>query len=276
MTQRATVLFRASLADGEQELEVCSQYLHTVQSRVEVRTNSLVVGRYSVLPYYRELERDLRLASRSGLINSWREHQYIADVLQWSGVFGALAGATPASWADWYHLPEGAYVVKGRTNSRKGNWLTHMYAPSKAALGHVVSRLLDDTFIREQGVVVREYVPLRELGPPGINGIPVTNEWRTFWCVAKGKAHLLASGFYWSSHPEAKQLASLPPEVLTGIAQKAADALVPHATFFVLDLAETADGRWIVVEVNDGQMSGLSEVDPHELYSNLARVLKDV
>jgi hypothetical protein len=43
--------------------------------------------------------------------------------------------------------------------------------------------------------------------------------------------------------------------------------------FFVLDLAQTIAGSWIVVEVNDGQMSGLSGCDADTLYRNMAAVL---
>ena len=37
--------------------------------------------------------------------------------------------------------------------------------------------------------------------------------------------------------------------------------------------ARTAAGGWIVVELNDGQRSGLSENDPRELYAAMARGL---
>ena len=42
---------------------------------------------------------------------------------------------------------------------------------------------------------------------------------------------------------------------------------------FVVDVAKTASGEWIVVELNDGQQSGLSCCNPIELYSNISRVL---
>jgi len=50
--------------------------------------------------------------------------------------------------------------------------------------------------------------------------------------------------------------------------------IADYANFFVLDMAETADGRWIVVEVNDGQMSGLSMCNPEELYANMADAIR--
>ena len=47
-----------------------------------------------------------------------------------------------------------------------------------------------------------------------------------------------------------------------------------QTNFFVMDIARTAEGKWIIIELNDGQQSGLSNVDPEELYSNLAKALK--
>jgi hypothetical protein len=43
--------------------------------------------------------------------------------------------------------------------------------------------------------------------------------------------------------------------------------------FFVLDLAETEAGDWILIEVNDAQQSVPSEHDLGELYGNLKSAL---
>jgi hypothetical protein len=41
----------------------------------------------------------------------------------------------------------------------------------------------------------------------------------------------------------------------------------------VLDIAETEKGDWILIEMNDAQMSGLSMNDPQMLYKRLAQFL---
>lgn len=54
---------------------------------------------------------------------------------------------------------------------------------------------------------------------------------------------------------------------------KRGDATVsPHINFFVMDVARTEDGKWLLIELNDGQMSGLSENNPEVLYSKLSRI----
>lgn len=266
----AVVLFRGDI-DMEGELDVCRRYLPTEEYRSRIPSGSSVVGRYSVLPFYQELERELALGG-SRLINSYVQHKWIADLLEWGGEYGVLAGLTPRTWTNWARLPEGAYVVKGRTNSRKQQWNTHCFAPTRADIPRIAARLLDDTLIQDQGLVVREYVPLRKL-EEGLNGLPITNEWRTFWLATSGGPRMLASGYYWqASHPEAARSAEFAVAGVE-IAREAAALVAPNVPFFVLDVAEREDGGWIVVEVNDGQMSGLCGVSAHDLYRNLADAL---
>jgi hypothetical protein len=41
----------------------------------------------------------------------------------------------------------------------------------------------------------------------------------------------------------------------------------------VLDVAEKENGEFVLIEINDGQMSGLSCCNPEELYLNLKKQL---
>lgn len=266
------VLFRGDI-DMEGELDTARNHLTTVEYRSQVPPNSSVVARYSALPYYQELERELAL-NGSHLLNSYAQHKWIADLMDWGGPDGVLSrpGLTPMSWPNWHRLPEGAYVVKGRTNSRKHQWATHMFAPTLADVPIIAGRLLDDQLIQDQGLIVRKYVPLRKLAE-GLNGLPVTNEWRTFWLVVNGRPELLATGYYWqASHPEVTASAQLCPTGMQ-VAYAASKIVGQYVNFFVLDVAEKENGGWMVVEVNDGQMSGLCGCKATDLYSNLARCL---
>jgi len=51
--------------------------------------------------------------------------------------------------------------------------------------------------------------------------------------------------------------------------QEVIDKVSSFVRFFVIDVARTAEGKWIVVELNDGQQSGLSAIKPDDLYKNL-------
>lgn len=260
--------------EGPTEMFVAEDYMTVLDSRVLVPPDSLVVARFGLLPFYQEMERDLRYKD-SVLLNSYAQHQWIANLLDWGGEHGVLAGMTPRTWTRWDRLPENmSFVVKGRTNSKKQSWNTRMFAPSRGAVPAIAKRLNDDENLCDQGIVAREYVPLKKLDE-GLNGLPITNEWRFFFLndPKTGTPVMLANGFYWMcSHPEAFEQASL-SQIGVDVAKKAASLVSPHVPFFVIDVAETATEDWIVIEVNDAQMSGLCGVKADEFYKNLAAVL---
>ena len=228
-----------------------------------------MIGRYSVLPFYKELEAELK-SNGCQLINTYQQHGWIANVLDWAGdasigVSGPLAGFTPRSWSTWASLPSNtSFVVKGRTNSRKFEWNRRMFAKTRDDVPAIAHALLDDALVSDQGLVVREYIPLRKLDE-GINGLPISEEWRCFFY----KNTLLAKGFYWSKFPDAVCKVEWTIEAESFV-RSAAEKVSQYANFFVLDIARRSDGGWIIIEVNVGQMSGLSLCDPHELYQGLA------
>jgi len=252
------VLFRKSFDSGD-ELEIARQYLNVKEYRHECGPG-IVIGRYSVLPYYKELVADLT-SKNAKLINSYSEHRWVANF----DYYNVLKQFTFETWTDSdFHLctHDGPFVVKGRTNSRKHQWKTHMFAADKTAASRIASELSNDPLLGEQGILYRKYVPL-ELFEMGINDIRFTNEWRFFFFKRK----MLTYGYYWSQADKADEY-----KIADGgleFAQSIADIACKYVNFFVVDIAKTEDGRWILIELNDGQMSGLGMCNPHELYRNL-------
>ena len=257
------ILFRNELSTEEEFLSAQS-YFPVFQSRMDIKENSLVIGRYSVLPYYKELERDLsRINSR--LINNYLEHDYIASMTYVLDI----EEYTPKTYWHPQELPQEdkEYVVKGRTNSRKQQWKEKMFASNKKEAMNIYQELMNDPLIAEQGVVFREYVPLKNYGI-SLNGMPFSDEWRFFYY----KENILSYNFYWTSSEYIPKKEDLPKEAVD-FANKVAKIVSKRTNFFVLDIARTEKGDWIVIELNDGQMSGLSENDPNELYSELSNLL---
>jgi len=258
------VLFRKDL-DTEGELDICSDYILTTEYRTAILPGSLVIGRYSILPFYAELERELAL-NGSQLINSHAQHLYIADITNW---YSDVKDYTPDTYSGWYNLPQGSYVLKGKTNSRKHQWNTMMFAETVKDIPQIAQRLYSDTFINQQDIVVRKYIPLKRFDT-AINDLPITNEWRAFFY----KTHLLSIGFYWSNFQEHQPYDFPPSEAIT-LLNEVSKIVSEHTNFFVLDIAETQSGNWILIEINDGQMSGLSCNNPHELYKQLYWILNN-
>ena len=263
---KPVVYFRKGAWTDGDEWEACARHLPTVYQRTQIPPGSLVIPRYSALPFYQELERDAHILG-STLINSYEQHSYVADIRKY---FPDLDGITPRTWDMWGNLPEGQYIVKGTTNSRKHEWRTRMFCACKADIPRVVSSLLDDDLLCSQSLVVREYVPLKTFGL-GINDLPITNEWRFF---VLGR-QILCAGWYWASEPDWGPPEPMsPPVEATRLVQEAINRVGDRVQFFVVDVAETAAGPWIVIELNDGQQSGLSMIDPDVFYSKLAEALQ--
>jgi ATP-grasp domain, R2K clade family 3 len=106
-----------------------------------------------------------------------------------------------------------------------------------------------DPILHWQQLVVREFVPLRPIAADMGEKIPASFEFRTFWwrgkLVGAGPYFGHAARYTWTSAERAAALH------VAGLAA----ARVP-VTFLVVDVAQRADGGWIVIEVNDGQESG--------------------
>lgn len=254
----------------EEELEAASEHFDMVPSRMNIGKDHLVIGRYSVLPFYRELEHDIQFLG-SRMINTYAQHLYVADLQNWVADLGSY---TPKTWSSLEGLPSNmAFVLKGATNSKKFQWKTHMFAEDKAAACDVYGRLCEDGLISQQQIYIREYVPLTTYFNDVV-GLPVTKEFRFFVYDEK----IISGGYYWSSHADVleERAGGVPSidEVPLAFLRAVIKKIGKKVMFYALDVAEAAGGGWIVIELNDGQMSGLSMNDPHLLYAQLAERLK--
>lgn len=259
------ILFRKHYT-VENEFLISQKYFPVSETRIGLK-DSLVIPRYSLLPYPKELERDLKLQG-SYLINNLSEHEYIASF----DYYHDLKKYTPKTYFQLSDVPKNEnkkYVIKGKTNSRKQQWKEKMFADSYDDVVRIYNDLLNDPYIAEQGVIIREFEKLENYGT-GLNGMDFANEWRFFFY----KKTLLTYGYYWSIGDIIPDKSSLDPQAIE-LAKEMAEIASHYTNFFVLDLAKTEDGRWILIEMNDGCQSGLSENNPDELYKNLSLALKN-
>lgn len=255
-----TVLFRiGSSLEERDEFTAALEYMKVETSRC-VCKDTTVFGRYSVLPYYEDLEQDLNWMG-SRLINSHEQHRWIANF----DYYNELSEYTFQSWTERqfpYSTYEGPFVVKGMTNSKKHNWNSMMFAKDRREAVEVAIKLRQDELIGRQKLIYRKYTPLVTY-EMGLNGLAFTNEWRFFFLGKK----LIAHGYYWSE-AEDVETPRLSEEGLV-FAQEVANIASEHVNFFVLDIGEKQEGGWVLVEINDAQMAGLSLIDPHMFYRGL-------
>jgi len=137
-----------------------------------------------------------------------------------------------------------------------------MFAKGYKRVVDVYHELMDDPMISSQGIIVRDFVPLENL-EISISGLPFSNEHRFFFY----KKTMLTNFFYWSN---SEKVGLLDDEGMS-FAKKIADIISDHVDFFVIDIAKTQAGDWILIEINDGQMSGIvkDDIKMNELYLNL-------
>ena len=166
--------YRKSLFE-KSELEFASKYFECVDLISNIERGDYVVSRFAMWPFYSDQAREIKNIGAT-LINSYQQHQYIADLQNW---VLDLKELTPETYTVDNIPNEGPFVVKGETNSKKGNWLKDMYAPDKNAAIEIANRLSNDGLIGSQNIYVRKFVPLKT-HMIGINSMPVSNEFRFF------------------------------------------------------------------------------------------------
>jgi hypothetical protein len=154
-------------------------------------------------------------------------------------------------------------VVKDFVKSQKHAWREACFIPDasdRSGVERVVRRFLElqgDSLA--EGLVFREYVELEPIGVHPRSGMPLSLEHRLFFL----DGDLLAVTGYWD---EVSASHERPP-----IEPFKASAVEVRSRFFSMDVARRRDGSWMVVELGDGQVSGLPDgADVEAFYRALA------
>ena len=269
------ILYRRGGWESAAEFEICREVFgdeNVTLSRM-IPKNEVVIGRYSVLPHYQELVRDLDF-NNCKLINSYQQHKWIVDC-DW---INDLKDYTFETFFDYnFHLsPEDRYIVKGKVNSRKEQWDTLMYAPNKIKASEIAAELCHDPLINPQGIIYRRFHELEKFGETE-RGTPIVNEWRIF--ILDGK--IVSSGFYWKGFIELDNSVEkdfqrggmiFVGRILNHLSDCVDSFSLPR--FLVIDIAKDVHGKWWVVEVNDGQMSGLQGNSTRLFYTRLRELVE--
>lgn len=243
-----------------------------IESVVDVCSDSTVLARHMAWPWPRRLERDAA-KSRSRLVNGTRAYNYCDTPSLWSRdlVESSAAQAyseqlVPRIWSRLEEAPEkGPYVLKWANNGKVA-W-ERMYAPTRADALRLWREVQRDPAYRNLEVVIRNYVPLRQLGERG-----VYDEYRLF-CY-RGTA--LSAAFRW----QYADCTERPPvgvaAIPAGFLKAATSAITEggQVDYYALDVAITDSGHWRVMGVSDGQRASLGNNDPYILYEALFKCLR--
>lgn len=151
----------------------------------------------------------------------------------------------------------GDAIIKDWVKSAKARWREGCFIP--AGTGEESFRRIYEVFRQERGrlfnrgVVLREFMPIVERGSD-IRGLPLVEETRLFFW----RGEILVP-------PDRRSPSALDERARwEGIARKFA------SPFITIDVAYLTDGRWKIVEVGDGGVSGLPVgLDPQRFYASL-------
>jgi hypothetical protein len=260
------VLYRDSTLSGTPELDTIVENVAASSDVEGIPSGSVVFPRFRSIPFGKELNDSVK-ENGSTLVNSWDEYLYVSNLYAWVADLGDL---TPAAYTvnDIPTLPEGEYFIKGETNSVKHEWMSSAFAPDLASVDAVVTNLRKHNVVGSQELVIRPFVRYRQLAVME-SGQPVFNEWRVF--ILNGK--VMATGFYWSQQIhrfDADDIQPLIPSEFQKVIDLAIERVGSKISFVVIDIAEKPNGTWQVIELNDGNMSGLCGVDAEKLWANIA------
>jgi len=152
-------------------------------------------------------------------------------------------------------------ILKDFVKSQKHYWHEACFIPDSSdreLVGRVVKKFLElQAEDLAGGLVFREFVELTPLAVHSKSGMPLALEYRVF--VHNGRPVFTCN--YW----EEGQYTTQPPDL-----SQFADVLGKvRSNFFTMDVARTVEGRWIIVELGDGQVSGLQTAKPQDFYTAL-------
>ena len=151
-------------------------------------------------------------------------------------------------------------IVKDYVKSRKHEWEEACFIPNASDTDDAAQVI--DSFLERQGddlaggIVLREYLSLKMLGSHKKSHMPIAKEVRIFCIYHQPFAYIQ----YWSgeesrAHSEYQSLIS----ACRGL----------DSNFYTIDLAQQENGEWIIIEVGDGQVSGLQDYNVALFYSAL-------
>lgn len=153
-------------------------------------------------------------------------------------------------------------ILKDYVKSEKHDWETACYVPDVSntdKLKQTINNLVElrDKYLNE-GIVIREFVELNDLTIHSKSRMPLTEEYRLFFCNERlvGIYDYWEEGEYKLSKPDTTEFEEIAKKV--------------ESNFFTMDIARQKNGELIIIELGDGQVAGLPDkADRNEFYKQL-------
>jgi len=155
-------------------------------------------------------------------------------------------------------------IIKDYVKSEKHYWNTACYVENSYDIEKLKKAIENLLELREndlnEGIVIREYVELNKLGNHPKSNMPLSEEYRIFFYKNK----LLCLFNYWeegnynTEKPNIKEFENIAKTI--------------ESNFFTMDIAKDKKGEFIIIELGDGQVAGISEnQDKNIIYENIKK-----
>lgn len=158
-------------------------------------------------------------------------------------------------------------IIKDYVKSRKHEWNDAFYikdSSDKNELLRVVNNFIDrqgDNL--NEGLIFREFINLEFLTNHSKSNMPLTKEYRVF--VINNIPKLILN--YWDEGEYDQE--QLPINSFEEVIYKI------NSNFFTIDIAKKTDGDWSIIEIGDGQVSGLPKnSDASLFYKTIKSIFK--
>jgi len=265
---RKVFLYRSFESDNLQsELHAAQKAGFTlIDNRDDLHSEDIVLPRF--YPFWNYLKDEFDQINVS-IAAPYGQHDWLADIRQW---YPVVKSFTPRTWLSIADVIEddatGPFFVKGIDKSLKHDFNKFCYAENLVELPKTLAALQDALPV-EQPLVIREFKKLSSYGNNPVGGAPLAHEFRVF--VYDG--YIVSQGFYWQSLIAKEGITNFSVTPPQDFLQDVIDLVGDKAKFYSLDVALTDEGEWIVIELNDGFLSGLCDVDQDSHYMNLFALL---
>ncbi len=231
----------------------------------------LAIARFGAATNYAELYGQL-LEDGVQLIHSPTEYLLASELTHW---YPLLHDLTPRSV--WFLEPptvedissqfEWPVFIKGSRQTSKHKAALSI-ARSSEDCAHILEHYRENPILHWQPLVCREFIPLRPVLEPVGDTIPPSFEFRSFWwrgqCVGVGPYWVSNGAYTWTPLEQSEALA---------VAAEAAQRV--NLTFLVVDIAQTIQGQWIVIECNDAQESGYAGVNRVGMWQKIIEIERE-
>jgi hypothetical protein len=144
-----------------------------------------------------------------------------------------------------------AVIVKDYVKSEKHYWNTACYVENSNNIDKLIKTINNLIELRDnnfnEGIVIREYVELNNMAKHSKSSMPLSEEYRLFFY----KNELLCIYNYWEEGVYNMEKPNV--DKFKNIGK------IIKSNFFTMDIAKDKNGKYIIIELGDGQVSGIPE-----------------